>query len=261
MSQRELVQVAVDKGVAEITISRPKALNALNGQVLDELEQALAEVAANDAVACLIITGEGDRAFVAGADIGEMKDMSPRQALEFSRAGHRVLGAIESFPVPVIAAVNGFALGGGCEVALACDIVYASERAKFGQPEVKLGLMPGFGGTVRLPRKMGLAAASEWIYIGEIHTAQEAKQLGLVHDVLPHDELLLRVRKVAKVIALRAPMAVRAAKQAMVQGLALDPARAINLEQQTFSKLFDTEDSREGMQAFLDKREPSFKGK
>jgi len=260
MSAREFVLVEVGDKVAEVTIARPKALNALSSKVLHELEQSFAELAAVKDLACVILTGAGDRAFVAGADIGEMRAMTKRQAEEFCRTGHRVFAAIESFPTPVIAAVNGFALGGGCELALACDIIYAAANAKFGQPEVKLGLIPGFGGTVRLPRKVGLAAAAEWIFTGEVYDAEAAEKIGLVRAVLPPGELMPRVRAIAHTIAQRAPLAVRAAKQVMVEGLATHPAEAANFEQQAFIKVFDTSDLQEGTQAFLDKREPTFRG-
>ncbi|MFC1610592.1 enoyl-CoA hydratase/isomerase family protein [Myxococcota bacterium] len=254
------VQVETAERVAEITLVRPKALNAINRQMLTELEYALEELRKLDSLACLIITGHGDRAFVAGADIGEMADMTAREAVEFVRWGHRVLNNLESFPVPVLAAVNGYALGGGCELALACDVVFASEHAKFGQPEVKLGLIPGFGGCVRLPRKVGLSAGSQWIFTGEIFNAQAAKEIGLVSEILPAEQLMPRVREVAKVIGKRAPLAVRAAKRVMVQALATNPGAGAAIEQLSFSHLFEYKDTHEGCKAFLEKREPDFTG-
>lgn len=256
----ELVRVEMAQRVAEVTVARPKALNALNRQVLTELAYALDELRRIETLACMILTGHGDKAFIAGADIAEMSSMSAAEAAELSRTGHRLFDTLETFPVPVLAAVNGFALGGGNEIALACDIVYASQNAKFGQPEVKLGIIPGFGGCVRLPRKVGLSAAAEWIFTGEIYDAQAAKEIGLVREILPQAELLGRVREVAKAIAERAPLAVRAAKRAMVEGLATNRDAAAAIEQLSFSTLFNTQDMREGTKAFVEKRDPNFNG-
>ena len=257
----EFVRLARTEAGAELTLSRPKALNALNQQVLRELDLVLEELRHGDLPATLIITGDGDRAFVAGADIAEMAKMGSAEADELARLGHRVMDALEDFPAPTLAAVNGFALGGGCELALACDIIYASERAKFGQPEVKLGLIPGFGGTVRLPRKVGLAVASEWILTGEVYSAQVAKEVGLVREVVPPEQLMPRVREVAALIAKRGPLATRAAKRMLVRGLATLPDTAAAMERWSFARLFDTADMREGTQAFVEKREPTFKGR
>lgn len=260
LKSQEFVQVELTDGVAELRITRPKALNALNAQVLSELERVLQELGAIASLRCLILTGAGDRAFVAGADIEAMSKMSPEEARAFAAQGHRITSLLEDFPVPVLAAVNGYALGGGCELALACDIIYAAENAKLGQPEVKLGLIPGFGGAVRLPRKVGLAAASEWIYTGEIISAQSAQALGLVREVLSQEDLLPRVREVAKVIAQRAPLAVRAAKKVLARGMRLTQDEAAALEQEEFAALFATEDMREGTRAFVEKREAEFRG-
>ncbi|MEE8409079.1 MAG: enoyl-CoA hydratase-related protein [Myxococcota bacterium] len=256
----ESVQVETAERVAEVTLHRPKALNAINKQMLAELTFALDELRKIESLACVILTGHGDKAFVAGADIAEMSDMSVGEAVQFARLGHQLLNDLETFPVPVLAAVNGFALGGGCELALACDIIFASENAKFGQPEVKLGLIPGFGGCVRLPRKVGLSAAAEWIFTGEIYPAQAAKEIGLVRELLPKDELMPRVREVAKQIAKRAPLAVRAAKRVMIEGLMTNPGAAAAIEQLSFSLLFNTKDMREGTRAFIEKRDPEFTG-
>ncbi len=256
----EVVKVAISEGIAEVVLCRPKALNAINAQMLDELNTAFEVLEQRGDITCVILTGEGDRAFVAGADIAAMSTLNPSEAQAFAERGHRVFERIEGFPAPVIAAVNGFALGGGCELALSCDIIYASERAKFGQPEVKLGLMPGFGGTVRLPRKIGLGAASEWIFTGEVYSAQKAHAVGLVQELVAPEELLGRVRNIATLISQRGPQAVRASKRAMVQGLATDPRSAAASEQVRFGELFATADMREGTQAFLEKREPQFKG-
>lgn len=244
--------------VWEVTIARPKALNALNRQVITELGRVIEHVRDDPQARCMIITGEGGKAFVAGADIAEMSTLNAREAEAFAALGHHVFGSLEALGIPVLAAVNGFALGGGCELALACDMIYAAESAKFGQPEVKLGLMPGFGGTVRLPRKIGLAAASHWIFTGDTYSAQAAREVGLVQGVFAADELLPQVRQIAQSIAKRAPLAVRAAKRVMVQQT--DPAVAAALERWSFGQLFASRDTREGTTAFLEKREPIFTG-
>jgi len=260
-SSLELVKVDINEGVAEVRLSRPRALNAINAQMLKELHTAFGALKNDASLRCVILTGDGDKAFVAGADIAEMKDMARDEAHAFSKLGHDLLLLIEDFPTPVLGAVNGYALGGGCELALACDVLYASERAKFGQPEVKLGLIPGFGGTVRLSRKVGQSVAAEWIFTGEVYGAQTAREIGLVREVLPAGELLDRVREIAKTIAARAPLAISAAKKAIVKGLATDTAGAITLEQDIFADLFNTDDMREGTGAFVEKRDPDFKGK
>jgi enoyl-CoA hydratase len=257
----ELVRVCVEAAVATITIDRPKALNALNPQVLSELDAACAHLEANAELRCAIITGAGEKAFIAGADIAAMSAMSPVEADTFARRGHAVMHRIETLPVPVIAAVNGFALGGGCELALACDIIYAADNAKFGQPEVKLGLIPGFGGTVRLPRKVGYGAAAEWILSGEIYDAATALRIGLVQAVVPAAELMGKVRALAQTIAKRSPVAVRAAKHAMQVGIGTDPTTASSVEVLSFAQLFGTADMREGTKAFVEKRDPVFVGR
>ncbi len=257
----ELVRVSVEGAIAEVVIDRPKALNALNPEVLAGLDAACAAIEANRDLRCVIITGAGEKAFVAGADIAVMANMTPAEADAFARRGHAVMHRIEALPVPVIAAVNGFALGGGCELALACDIIYASEHAKFGQPEVKLGLIPGFGGTVRLGRKVGYGAAAEWIFSGDIYDAATAARIGLVQAVVSPGELMAKVRGLAGTIAKRSPVAVRAAKHAMQVGMGTDPHTAANIEVLSFGQLFGTEDMREGTKAFVEKRDPSFTGR
>ena len=261
LEQLEVVKVERDGGVVTVVLSRPKALNAINAQMLHELDHVFKILSEDSSIACVLITGDGDRAFAAGADIAAMSEYGAEQAQSFAEEGHRIFQQIEDFPAPVLGVINGFALGGGCELALACDVLYASEKAKMGQPEVTLGLMPGFGGTVRLPRKIGLAAASEWIYTGNVYSAQAAKDVGLVHAIFPPDELLNEVMKIAKVIESRGGAAVRACKESMVTGLDTDLASACTDEQVAFGKLFNTDDMREGIDAFLQNRQPAFTGK
>jgi enoyl-CoA hydratase len=246
--------------VALVTIDRPKALNALDTATLLALEGAVQAVARDPSVRAVIVTGAGEKAFVAGADIAEMAGHGSAQGLAFAQLGHRVLGALEALSVPTIAAVNGFALGGGCELALACDLIYASSNARLGLPEVSLGVMPGFGGTQRLTRLVGRARAKELIFTGDQVEAAKAKELGLVLEVMPQPELLPHCRKVAAKIASRGPIAVAQAKRAIDQGAdqALGPAN--ELERQAFGLLFGTADQKEGMAAFLAKRPPVFTG-
>lgn len=260
MQIREYVHTQRANNIVQVTISRPKALNALNMQVLRELDAVFSELSQSDLPACVVITGEGEKSFVAGADIVEMNGVSVDQAAAFARFGQHVMNRIEQFPSPVLAAVNGFALGGGCELALACDVIYAAENAKFGQPEVKLGLIPGFGGCVRLTRKVGPMVAAEWIMTGDVYSAQQAQQAGLVRAIFPSGELLPQVMQIATRIAQRAPLAVRAAKRVMQHAVAVDPVSALQVEQWTFGQLFSSADTREGTAAFVAKREPQFKG-
>ena len=252
-----------DGFVVTISINRPKALNALNTATLRELKACLTELHQEelDQTRAVILTGAGDKAFVAGADISEMRDLGVEEARAFSALGHRVFDLIGAVPFPVIAAVNGYALGGGTELVLACDFAYASEKARFGQPEVNLGVTPGFGGTQRLIRRVGLHRAREMIYTGEMLDAQKAKEVHLILDVYPHEELMPHVREVAQVIASKAPIAVAQAKR--VTELRYDEGlRAANqMEQQAFGLLFGTEDQKEGMRAFLEKRKAEFKGR
>ncbi|MEW6723895.1 MAG: enoyl-CoA hydratase-related protein [Bacillota bacterium] len=245
-----------DDGIAELTIDRPEALNALNQQVLEELASTLAGLADDPDLRCLIITGAG-RAFVAGADIAAMAEMTQEEAEAFSRLGSSTFTAVEQLPVPVIAAVNGYALGGGCELALACDFRYASEKARFGQPEVGLGIIPGFGGTQRLPRLIGAGPARELIYTGEMIGADRAKEIGMVNAVFPTEELLEQTRAAARKIAAKGPLAVRAAKEAIRRGLELELEQGCQLESRIFGRIFGPQ-QKEGMQAFLEKRAPKF---
>jgi enoyl-CoA hydratase len=255
----ENVRWEVADGVATLTIDRPKALNALDRKTLEELEVALEGAAADPAVRAIVLTGAGEKAFVAGADISAMSRLGPVEARRFAELGHRVLEKLEALAVPTIAAVNGFALGGGCELAMGCDLVYASESAKFGQPEVNLGLIPGFGGTQRLTRRVGIARALEMILTGDVYDAARAKAMGLVLEVLPAAELLPHARAQARKIAGKGPLAVAQAKRAVHAGADAALAIANELERQAFAALFGTEDAKEGMRAFLEKRPAQWK--
>ena len=239
--------------VGVITINRPKALNALNSEVLKELNATLDAVDLENTRA-LVLTGAGEKSFVAGADIAEMSTLTKAEGEAFGKIGNDVFRKIETFPIPVIAAVNGFALGGGCEIAMSCDIRLCSDTAIFGQPEVGLGITPGFGGTQRLARLIPVGKAKEIIYGAVNIEADEAYRLGLVNSVYPLEELLPAAKKLAAKIAKNAPIAVRACKQAINEGLDLDMDQAIVLEEKLFGSCFETEDQREGMQAFLEKR-------
>ena len=239
--------------VGVITINRPKALNALNSEVLKELNATLDAVDLENTRA-LVLTGAGEKSFVAGADIAEMSTLTKAEGEAFGKIGNDVFRKLETFPIPVIAAVNGFALGGGCEIAMSCDIRLCSDTAIFGQPEVGLGITPGFGGTQRLARLIPVGKAKEIIYGAVNIKADEAYRLGLVNSVYPLEELLPAAKKLAAKIAKNAPIAVRACKQAINEGLDLDMDQAIVLEEKLFGSCFETEDQREGMQAFLEKR-------
>jgi enoyl-CoA hydratase len=249
-----------DGGVCVLTLNRPDKLNALNVEMLATLELALVELDNDSSVRCVVLTGAGEKAFVAGADIATMQDMTSMQAKSFSDMGHRVCARLERAHYPIIGAVNGFALGGGCELALACDFLYASEKAKFGQPEVNLGVMPGFGGTQRLSRRVGEARARELCYTGDAIDASEALRIGLVNRVLPPSELLAAAKATAAKICTKGPLAVSQVKRTILRGADVPLEIANELEAQAFATLFDTEDQREGMRAFLDKRAASFKG-
>jgi enoyl-CoA hydratase len=255
----DFVKLEIDGSTAVITLDRPKALNALNKQVLSEMSDAIGQVAANKALRALIVTGAGEKAFVAGADIAEMANFSNAEAMAFGELGHRVLDSLEALHIPVIAAVNGFALGGGTELALACDFIYASERAKFGLPEVTLAVIPGFGGTQRLTRVVGRARAKEMIFTGDMIDAVKAKEIGLALDVLPAAELLIHCKKVAATIAKRGPLAVAQAKRVIDAGADLQLKDANAIERDGFARLFGTADQKEGMAAFVAKRPAEFK--
>ncbi|MBT8493485.1 MAG: enoyl-CoA hydratase/isomerase family protein [Deltaproteobacteria bacterium] len=255
----ETISVGKDGGLAIVKVERPDALNALNSTVLDELITACREIELDDEVRVVVVTGAG-KAFIAGADISQMQGMGPREAQAFAQKGFNLGEAIEASGKPYIAAVNGFALGGGCELALCCDFIYASARAKFGQPEVKLGVIPGFGGTQRLARRVGIAKAKELVFTGDMITAEEALRIGLVDAIAEPDELMDRVSEAADRIKGNGPLAVAEAKRVIQEGVNMTLPQGNLLEQMGFASLFATADQKEGMKAFLDKRPPSFKG-
>lgn len=248
-------------GVATLTVNRPQSLNALNSEVLGELECALYELDLDTAVKVVVLTGAGEKAFVAGADIKEMAEMSSFEGHAFGRAGQRVMLFIEKMKKPVIAAVNGFALGGGLELALACDFIYASEKAKLGFPEVGLGIMPGFGGTQNLARLIGPNRANELIFTGRMIGAAKAQAWGIVNEVFAPEELLPKALETAREIAGKGMLGVAYAKDAIANGLNMTKEDGIRYEASLFGVLFSTEDQREGMGAFVDKRKAEFKGK
>ncbi|MCM1045835.1 MAG: enoyl-CoA hydratase-related protein [Candidatus Gastranaerophilales bacterium] len=243
---------------AILTINREKALNALNSQVLDELEEALDAVNL-DEVRCLIVTGAGTKSFVAGADIGEMSTLTKAEGEAFGKKGNDVFRKLETFPIPVIAAVNGFALGGGCELSMSCDIRLCSDNAVFGQPEVGLGITPGFGGTQRLARLVGAGMAKQMIYTARNIKAEEALRIGLVNAVYPQEELLGAAEKMAAGIAKNAPIAVRNCKKAINEGLDVAMEDALVIEEKLFGGCFETEDQKYGMAFFLDKNKEKVK--
>ncbi len=248
----EFVTYEQDGFVGVITINRPQALNALNSQVLEELEETFKAVDL-ETTRALILTGAGEKSFVAGADIGEMSSLSKAEGEAFGKKGNDIFRFIETFPIPVIAAVNGFALGGGCEISMSCDIRICSENAIFGQPEVGLGITPGFGGTQRLARIIGVGMAKQLIYTARNIKAEQAKAIGLVNDVYPQEELLDQAKKLASIIAANAPIAVRNCKKAINDGLDADMDQAIVIEEKLFGDCFETEDQKAAMANFLEK--------
>lgn len=251
----------IAEGVALLTVNRPNALNALNSEVLDELQNATGALNLDDAVKVVVVTGSGEKAFVAGADIAEMAELNSMQALAFARNGQKLISFIGQMNKPVIAAVNGFALGGGLELALACDFIYASETAKFGLPEVTLGIMPGFGGTQKLPRLIGRNRANEMIFTGKMLTAAEAREWGIVNAVLPAGDLLDKTIEVGKKIAQNGILGISHAKKAINTGLNMGEEEGIRYESALFGTLYASADQKEGMQAFLTKRKPVFTGR
>lgn len=254
----EFINYEVEGAVAVLTINRPKALNALNSAVLDEINEALDAVDL-DTVRALIITGAGEKSFVAGADIGEMSTLTKAEGEAFGKKGNDVFRKIETFPIPVIAAINGFALGGGCEISMACDIRICSENAVFGQPEVGLGITPGFGGTQRLARTVGVGMAKQMIFTGRNIKAPEALRIGLVNAVYPAEELMPAAKKMASIIAGNAPIAVRNCKKAINDGLQVDIDEALVIEEKLFGDCFETEDQKYGMAFFLDRNKDKVK--
>ncbi|MEE2679263.1 MAG: enoyl-CoA hydratase-related protein [Myxococcota bacterium] len=256
------MSVRIEKrgAVSVWTLARPDALNALDAATLEALRAAADATASDSEVRAVVLTGEG-RAFAAGADIAEMQGKSPLEMERFSRLGHAACGALESLAVPTLAAVNGHALGGGCELALSCDWIYASDRARFGQPEVKLGLVPGFGGTSRLARRVGVAWAKELVLGGDPIDAETAQRIGLVNRIYPLDELLPAAVAAGEAIAERGPVAVAAAKRVIQEGQGADVRVAHALEQAAFGGVAATADAREGLAAFLEKRDPEFEGR
>lgn len=247
-------------GVCVLTVSAPKSLNALNSRILSEIDYFASNIDLSS-IKALILTGDGEKAFVAGADIAEMKDKTDAEALEFSKLGAAAFKKIEDLPIPVVAAVNGFALGGGCELAMACDIRIASTNAKFGQPEVGLGIIPGFSGTYRLPKLVGPSYAKELIFTGKLIDAQEALRIGLVNAVYPLEELMDKAMELVKMMLKNAPYAVAAAKKCINDNYDMSADDAIAYENLYFSRCFATEDQKIGMTAFLAKEKTVFKGK
>jgi enoyl-CoA hydratase len=255
----DLVLVAIEGTIGTLTINRPDSLNSLNRDTLEALDRAI-EGIRTKGLRCLIVTGAGDKAFVAGADIAAMSTMSAAEGLAFSRLGQVAFGKLEQLGCPVIAAVNGFALGGGCELALACDFIIASDKAKFGQPEVKLGVIPGYGGTQRLARRVGPGIARELIYTGRLVLSEEALRLGLVNAVVPRRELMDKVMETARLIAAAGPQAIAAAKRVMTTSDGLPLQAGLDAEAEAFGACFGRAEQKEGMRAFLEKREPTFQG-
>ncbi|MCI8849613.1 MAG: enoyl-CoA hydratase/isomerase family protein [Oscillibacter sp.] len=253
----ETIRYEKEGKIGIATINRPKALNALNGAVVADLEALISEVEKDTELGVLILTGEG-RSFVAGADIGEQRDFNLDQARAWSKRGSALFRRIEKLEIPTIAAVNGFALGGGCELAMSCDIILASEKAKFGQPEVGLGITPGFSGTQRLPRRVGIAKAKELTFSGKMITAEEAKEIGLANAVYAPEELLNAAKEMANSFLKNSPVAVKYAKVCIDRGMQLDIDSAIALENEMFALCYASPDQKEGMTAFLEKRPAVF---
>ena len=250
--QAEFIKYEEETDIAILTINRPKALNALNSQVLEELDKALESID-TEKIRVLIITGAGQKSFVAGADIAEMSTLTKAQGAEFSKKGNDVFRKIETFPIPVIAAINGFALGGGCEISMSCDIRICSDNAIFGQPEVGLGITPGFGGTQRLARLVGLGMAKQMIFTGQNIKAEEAYRIGLVNAVYPQQELLNEAKKLATTIAKNGANAIKNSKKAINDGYQMEIDKAIQIEEQLFGECFQSDEQVERMKKFLEK--------
>ena len=254
-----LILKEINKQIAWVTINRPEVLNAMNESVLTELVSSIQSCIDDTSVGVIILTGAGDKAFVAGADIKNMQSMEPEDALEFGRTGQQMTLTIENSPKPVIAAVNGFALGGGCEISLACHIRVASETATFGQPEVQLGILPGWGGTQRLPRLVGTGIANEIITTGRMVSASEAKEIGLVNHVVPAELLNEKCEKIANQILKNGPNAIAKSLECIREGVGRSTKEGLVIEVENFSKLFGTDESTEGLTAFIEKRSPNFR--
>lgn len=244
--------------IAIVTINRPKALNALNSETLIELNQTIDEIAEDEDIYAVLITGSGEKAFVAGADIAEMKNMNVIEGRKFSMLGNNIFRKLETMEKPVIAVLNGFTLGGGCELSMACDLRIASTKAKFGQPEVGLGITPGFGGTQRLARLVGMAMAKELIYTAKIIDSNEAYRIGLVNKIVEPEKLMEEAKNLANAIASNAPIAVKLCKSAINRGMQMDIDTAAMYEAEVFGECFSTEDQKEGMNAFIEKRSKKF---
>lgn len=254
------INFEIKERIATITFNRPKALNALNRALLNEFAAALDRVEESEDIRVLVLTGSGGKAFVAGADITEINQLSPLGAKHFARRGLEAINRLPQLTIPVIAAVNGYALGGGTEMALACDFIYAAETAQFGLPEINLGIIPGFGGTQRLARLIGPNMAREMIYTGKIIDAAQALQLGIVNRICAPDQLITDVMEIASTMASKGRVALRAAKQSINNGLNVDLASGLAMENDAFALCLASEDAREGTTAFLEKRKPDFKG-
>ena len=259
----ELKNVLLEKEnhLAIVTINRPKALNALNSETLNDLNTVLEDLEKDNNIYCVILTGAGEKSFVAGADISEMKDLNEEQGKEFGLLGNKVFRRLENLDKPVIAAISGFALGGGCELSMACDIRIASEKARFAQPEAGLGITPGFGGTQRLPRLVGEGKAKELIYTCAQVKADEALRIGLVNKVVPLESLMDEAKAMANMIIANAPIAVKLCKDAINRGMQVDIDSAVVIEAEDFGKCFSTEDQTEGMTAFMERRDKNFQNK
>ena len=260
MSEHKNLRVEKKDSTLIIYVSRERAMNALNRETLIELQQLLSYHWTDDAVSVVIITGDGEKAFVAGADISELADLDVKSGTELSALGLYLMKTVQNFPKPVIAAINGFALGGGCELALACDIRVASEKAKLGQPEVNLGILPGYGGTQRLSRLVGRGKAMQMILTGDMINAQEAYRIGLVEEVCPPDQLMDKALEIAAKIAAKGPLAIAAAKECINRGLDVNLSAGCDLEKANFGSICGTGDKNEGTEAFLEKRPAKFTG-
>lgn len=255
----EYIIKKIDSNIGRLTINRPDSLNAMNKELIEQLMVSTQEMIDDSSVGVIIITGSGDKSFIAGADIKKMQQMGPDEALQFGKMGQDLTVVIENSPKPVIAAVNGFALGGGCEISLACHIRVASENANFGQPEVLLGILPGWGGTQRLPRIVGYGIANEIITTGKMVSASEAYRIGLVYHLVPFSELMQKCEELAQEILKNGPHAIAQSLLCIRQGVGKDIQSGLDFEVNRFSELFDTDETKEGLSAFIDKRKPNFR--